>query len=103
MIDKLKALKEKNKVLYYILFPLLAIGLLVAFIAKVMGDFNISKAKDSIKKTQKKDFDLEKEQKEAERKAKALQDEAAQHGAKADAHKEEADKADSDLDWHEKE
>jgi hypothetical protein len=103
MINKIKALKKKNKVLYYILCPLLVIGLIAAAVAKIMGDFNISKAKDSIKKTQQKDFDLEKEQKEAERKAKALQEEAEQHGAKADAHKEEAVKADSDLDWHEKE
>jgi len=103
MIDKLKGLKDKNKILYYILLPLLGIGLLVAFVAKIMGDFNIQKAKDSIKKTQKKDFDLEKEQKEAEAKAKALQEEAAQHGKKADQHKKESDNADSDLDWHKKE
>tara|TARA_R100000951_G_C2495676_1_gene135838 strand:- start:66 stop:377 length:312 start_codon:yes stop_codon:yes gene_type:complete len=103
MIDKLKSLKDKNKILYYILLPLLGIGLLVAAVAKIMGDFNIQKAKDSIKKTQKKDFDLEKEQKEAEAKAKALQDEADDHNEKADQHKEEANNADSDLDWHKKE
>jgi len=103
MIDKLKGLKEKNKILYYVLLPLLGIGLLVAGIAKIMGDFNISKAKEAMKKTQKKDFDLEREQKEAERKAKELQDEAAGHGAKADKHKENADNQDSDLDWHKKE
>mgnify|MGYP006899603267 CR=1 FL=1 len=100
MIDKLKELKKKNKALYYIGLPLLGILLLVTAIAKIMGDFNISKAKEDIKNTQNKDFDLEREQKEAERKAKELIAEADGHGDKADEAEKKANEAEADLDWH---
>lgn len=100
MIDKLKGLKDKNKILYYILLPLLGIGILVAGIASIMSGFNINKAKEDIKETQMGDFDLEAEQKEAERKAKELLNQADKHGAKAEEHEDKADKADVEGEWH---
>lgn len=100
MIDKLKGLKNKNKILYYILLPLLGIGLLVAGIASIMSGFNLNQAKKDIKKTQMGDFDLEAEQKEAERKAKELLNQAKKAGAKADKHEENAENADAEGEWH---
>ena len=100
MIEKLRALKKKNKLLYYIGLPLLGVALLVTFIASIMSDFNISKAKEQMKDTQKEDFDLEAEQKAAEHKAKELQRQAAGHKEKAEAHEEKVEEVDADEDWH---
>ena len=104
MIKKLKALKEKNKILYYILVPLLGIGLLVAGIAKVLMDFNVIGAKKDLKKTELKDIDLKAEQDEAERKAQEMQNEANKHKAKAEDYEAKAEEnTDIDEDWHLKE
>lgn len=101
MIDKLKSLKEKNKILYYILIPLLGIGLLVAGISKILSDLNVLSAKKDLKKVELKDIDLKIEQKEAELKAQAMQDEAKQHGDKAEQHEAKAnEKTNGDEDWH---
>lgn len=98
MIHKLISLKNKNKVLFYLLLPLLS----VVLIFKVLMSFNVLFGKKDIKKTEKNDFDLKSEQEEANRKANELLKEAAGHKAKAEAYEEKADNADTSLDWHTK-
>ena len=98
-MDKLLNLKNTNKVLYYILIPLVLIALAVKFLM----DNNIIGAKKSLDDAEKKDIDLKAEQEEAERKAKELQDKANKHGEAAKKHEENADNVDVDEDWHLKE
>lgn len=99
MIDKLLNLKHKNKILYYILIPLVAIALLL----KLLMELNVLGAKKDIKKAEKKDIDLKAEQEEAMRKAKELQDEAAGHKTSAEKHESKASESKGDADWHLKE
>jgi hypothetical protein len=98
-MEKLLALKDKNKILYYVLFPLVIIALIIKFVL----DNNESKAREEIKDAQKVDFDLEAEQDEAKRIADELKADAAGHGAKAEEHENNANNADADSDWHLKE
>ena len=78
-MNKLLDLKKKNKILYYVLFPLVIIALIVKFLM----DNNVLGAKKSIKKAELKDIDLKAEQEEAQRKAEVMKAEADGHGAKA--------------------
>lgn len=103
MIKKLKSLKEKNKILYYVALPLLGIALLVALVAKVLSDFNILGANKDLKNAELKDIDLAKEQEEAKRKAEEMHKEAMNHGKKAEEHENKAEEKNDDLDWHLKE
>lgn len=99
MIDKLLNLKHKNKILYYILIPLVVIAVIIKFLIEL----NVFGAKKDIKKAEQKDIDLKAEQEAAERKAEELRREAAEHKASAERHEKEADKEDAGLDWHLKE
>lgn len=103
MIDKIKQLQDKNKLLKYVLLPILGVAIVITLIAKVLGDFNILGAKKDIQEAEKKDIDLAKEQREAEEKAKQMQEEAKKHGEKAKEHENKADNVDVDEDWHLKE
>ena len=96
MINKLKDLKYKNKILYFVVLPLL--GLLIVF--KFLIDNNLFKANKELKNTQKQDFDLEKEQKDAEAKANKLIKEA--NGHKNEAEKLEEKDTEADENWHSK-
>ena len=79
MIDKLKELKDKKKLLYYVALPLLGILLLVKFLMEM----NVKGAVKDVKKAEKADAQLQDEQKEAE--------------VKAQIYKEEADKAEDEI------
>lgn len=111
MISKLLNLKNTNKVLFWVLIPLVAL----AFIAKFLMDMNIIGAKKYLKKTEDKIIDLQKEKEEAERKAQEMLNKAQKHENKAqelhneadkardESEKKESEKANIDYDWHLKE
>lgn len=111
MISKLLNLKNTNKVLFWVLIPLVAF----AFIIKILMELNILGAKRDLKKTEKETIDLGKEKEEAEAKAKEFLNQAEKHESKAAEHhkvadeakaraeEKEAEKADVDYDWHLKE
>lgn len=110
MIEKLLNLKNTNKVLFWVLIPLVA----VAFIVNLLMKFNILGAKRDLKKTENQVIDLEKEKDAAIKKANELKNQAQEHENKAQEHhkvadeakskseKKEAEKADIDYDWHKK-
>ena len=79
MIDKLKELKDKKKLLYYVALPLLGLLLLVKFLM----DVNTKGAVKDIDKAEKADATLQDEQKAAE--------------VKAQVYKEAADRADESI------
>jgi hypothetical protein len=49
MIDKIKNLKSSNKVLYYILLPILGILVIAFFAVNFLKDWNFFKAKKELK------------------------------------------------------
>lgn len=89
MIDKLKELKGKKKLLYYVALPLIGILLLVKFLMEL----NVLGAVKDVKKAEKADAALQDEQKEAEVKAKM-------HKEAADKAEEEIDNIKVDEDWN---
>ena len=111
MISKLLNLKNTNKVLFWVLIPVVAL----AFIAKFLMEMNIIGAKRDLKDAEIDVADFNKEKEEAERKAKEFLDQAQKHENKASEHhkkadeakaaseKKESEKADIDYNWHLKE
>lgn len=110
MISKLLNLKNTNKILFWVLLPLIA----VAFVVNILMKLNVLGGKRDLKNTEKEVIDLEKEKAEAIRKANELQNQASEHDSKAQEHHnsadaakakseaKEAEKANIDLDWHKK-
>lgn len=108
MINKLLGLKENNKVLFWILIPLVAL----AFIVKILMELNIIGAKRDLKKAENNVLEIQKQKEEAERKAKELiesskknDEKAKNHHVKADEHKANAEKLEKekpkiDENWH---
>lgn len=94
MIDKILNIKNKSKILYYIIFPLV----IIAFIAKFLMENNISGAKKDLKKAEEKDAALKAEQDR-------LEAESEKAKAEADGHKDKAEDLENDKpsvgeDWH---
>lgn len=110
MIEKLLNLKNTNKILFWVLLPLVAI----AFGINLLMKANVLGAKRDLKKTELEVIDLEKEKDAAIKKANELQGEAQTHennalkhhdaadDARAESEVQEAMKADRDLNWHKK-
>lgn len=96
MIETILKLKDNNKILFWILIPLVIIALVVKFLM----DMNIAGAKKDLLKTKKVDIDLAAEQEAANNKANALLQEALNAGDKAKNHENKAKNSESDLDWH---
>lgn len=101
-INSLLGLKDSDKLLVRILFWVLIPLVIIAVVVKFLADSNLAGAIKSLKKTEMKDIDLQKEQQEAERKARELKNKADKHGKKAEELEKEAKEAEVDLDWHKK-
>jgi F0F1-type ATP synthase membrane subunit b/b' len=89
MYEKILKLKEKNKILFY----LLCIPLCVIFIYEIYNKLIVAGAKKDIKDAEKKDDKLKKKQEEAKRQAK-------EHKDKADEIGKKAQQKNTDKDWH---
>lgn len=83
MKDKLLKLKQTNKTLYYIVFPIVILLLIVGTIMEILSKSNSSQATNDLINIQKEDFDLSKEQENAKRKAQELIKKAKKHSQKA--------------------
>lgn len=69
MIDKLLGLWKTNKILFFILI----VPVIIAFIYKVLMAANVAGAKKEIKQAEKKDLELRDEQKNAEAKSELIE------------------------------
>lgn len=72
MLEKLMSLKENNKLLYYILFPLILLGIIL----KILSDNNLIGATKDLRNTEKETSDLQNEINDLNDQADALVDEA---------------------------
>ena len=90
MIEKIKGLKGKSRLLYYMVLPLLGILLLV----KYLMDTNVLGAVKDVEKAEKADAALQDEQKAAEVKAEIYKE-------AADKAEEEIENIEIDEDWNE--
>lgn len=102
MLDKIIGFKNSPNLLYRIMFWVLIPLILILLIIKFITDSNIINALKDLRKTELKDFELQKKQEEAERKARELEKQANEHGAAAEKHENEAKDSHVDLDWHKK-
>lgn len=108
MISKILNLKNTNKLLFYVLLPIVGLAFLVNFLMKL----NIIGAKNDLKNTKEEVLDLEKEKKEALDKATKILKEVESHKKAVKNHQTKADDAraraeaaeskteDIDYDWH---
>lgn len=106
MIDKILNLKNTNKILFWLLLPMVA----VAFITKILMKINIAGAKKDLDNAEKETNELRREREELLKKAddlekKAMLDDnnAEHHAIKAKEIREEIEKInkkEQDLNWH---
>lgn len=108
MLDKLLNLKNTNKILFYVLIPIVAL----AFIVKFLMELNIIGAKRDIKKAEKETKELQEEKEKLVKKAEELEAKAAIDDNNAEHHAKKAkeirnkikevESGDPGLDWHKK-
>jgi len=89
MYEKILKLKDKNKLLFYLLF----IPFCVIFIYEIYNKFIVAGAKKDIKDAENKDDKLKKKQQDLEKKAQ-------EHKDKADEIGKKAQQKNTDKDWH---
>ena len=96
MMNKILNLKNTNKFLYYVLFPVV----IFVFMLKIMLDSNIMKAVKSLQNAQKTEDSLKKEQEKLQKESDKLSVEANEIGKKASVHEENANSLNVDENWH---